>query len=514
MTLPSIDNPSPVSGGEEISLERHMMRGSLWTIALRWCARLTGLISTVILARLLTPADYGLVAIASLIIGPIAIFTQTGQGAALIQHANPTRDHYDSAWTVSVLIGVGAGLAVLALAPITTAYFEEPRAGLIADVLGLRLMLYGLQNIGVVNFQRHLRFQRSFWFNVIPPFVSFVVTIVAAYIFRNYWALVIGIMVEQLTTLVLSYVMDPFRPRFCLSKVREIWSFSIWSLALNVGWYLSGMMDRIAIGSFAGAAGMGRYYVASDIAAAPTQEILQPMFSVLFPVMARAQHDAAKRRQLYLNVLYSAALVCTSTAVGTALVADDLVDLVLGPQWADIKPLIPLFALSWAVAGASGSVFTSFLAIGQPRKAVQLLAFRLLAMALLMFPVAYYFRNLEAVAATRLILALLIAPTLFAVLMKPLDLTIRDFTVTLWRPVTAGLAMTSVVLGINAAFTFNGLLRLIVDIGVGAAIYGAAIFLMWVAIGRPEGPEQLLWKIARKWVTTTSNTFSRAMCCF
>src|SRR5205823_7877077 len=83
----------------ERSLEAHMLHGSMWTIALRWAARIMGLITTILLARLLTPADYGIVTIAVLIVGSVEIFSQTGQNAAVIRHPNATREHYDSAWT-------------------------------------------------------------------------------------------------------------------------------------------------------------------------------------------------------------------------------------------------------------------------------------------------------------------------------------------------------------------------------------------------------------------------------
>ena len=356
---------------KEDSLQRHMVRGSIWTIGVRWSLRLMGLVSTVILARLLTPADYGIVSIASMIVGMVEIMSQTEQDSAIIRHPNPTREHYDSAWTVSLLLGIGLGLVIWALTPITTAYFHEPRARIVVEILAFRTMLAGSQNIGVVNFRRNLQFNKQFWFNVIPSLVSFTVTIVAALILRNYWSLVIGVMSQHVTNFTLSYVMEPYRPRICFSKVREIWSFSIWSLVSNMGAFFSQLSDRIAIGGFAGSAGMGRYYVATDLATSPSSELVGPMVQVLFPVMATVQHDREKRRELYLTVLYWSALICTSTAIGVALVSDDMVDLVLGAKWQDVKPLMPWLALSYGVLGLGSSVFTAFDTIGLPRYSAQ-----------------------------------------------------------------------------------------------------------------------------------------------
>src|SRR5215467_1236019 len=126
---------------DEAALQRHMVRGSAWTIGVRWSLRLLGLVSTIILARLLTPADYGIVSIASMIVGLVEVFSRAGHVSAVIRHPNPTREHYDTAWTVSLLLGLGLGGIIWILTPLTTAYFHEPRATPIVEILAFRTML-------------------------------------------------------------------------------------------------------------------------------------------------------------------------------------------------------------------------------------------------------------------------------------------------------------------------------------------------------------------------------------
>jgi lipopolysaccharide exporter len=475
------------------SAKRHMMRGTAWMLALRWGVRLTGLISTIFLARLLTPADYGIVAIATLVSGTIDVFAEAGQANAIIRHPNPMREHYDSAWTISVMLAFGLALIILAASPLTVLYFHEPQAKLVLEILALRTLLAGFQNVGIVNFQRDLNFRKQFQLSVGSTLIQFVVVMASAVVLRNYWALVIGIISKQVSTVALSYVLEPYRPRLSFSKVPELFSFSFWTLLRNVGGYANNQIDKVAIGGFGGAVAMGRYEVGRDVAASPITEIVGPMVWVLFPVLATVQFDKEKRRELFLTVLSWSALICTSTAVGVALVANDMSDLILGPQWVAVKALIPWLALSYGVVTLTGCVYNAFDALGQAVVSARLQWMRVLALVLATFPVAYYFRNLEAVAIARFWVAVVISPTLFLALSKALDVPMSDFGRVLWRPFVAGIAMAVIVLAVNATIPFTGIFRLLLDVLFGAISFGSSLTILWRISGRPEGPEKELW---------------------
>lgn len=478
---------------EEIGVVRHMARGSMWMISVRWSLRLMGLISTVILARLLTPTDYGIVSLAAMVVGVVGILSEAGQQSALIRHPNPTREHYDAAWTIALIQGLGVALILWVAAPFGSSFFHEPRIEIVVRVLALRSVLWGAGNIGIVDLQRNLQFNRLFWYRVAPTLISFGITIVAAVVLRNYWALVISVMCEEAVSFVLGYWMASYRPRLGMKKLREIWGFSFWVLFTNMGVHFNTLVDRVAVGRFNGVAAMGRYDVATDLATTANEDLVGPMVATLFPVMAKVQNDRVKRRDLYLTALYWTALICTSTTIGVALVADDMVDLLLGPQWQDVKPLMPFIALAHGVLGLSTSVYTALDTIGQPKKSARLQWIRLIGLSLAIFPVAYYFRDLQTIAATRLAVTLLITPTLFYALMEPFDLHLRDILATLWRPWMAGALMAVVVLGINSIIPFTGPLRLFIDVALGAMTYIAALMILWALAGLPEGPERFVW---------------------
>jgi O-antigen/teichoic acid export membrane protein len=488
------------------TLEFHILRGSSWTLAYRWVIRVLGLANVVILARLLTPTDFGIVTIAMIIVGVIEVFGQTGQALALIRHPAPTREHYDSAWTISVFLGLGLGLIIWTSAPFANIYFHEPRAELVIHVVAFKTIISGLENIGVVNFRRDLRFRANFLYNTIPSIVAFIVTLTSAVILRNYWALVVGILSQQVAAIALSYVMESFRPRVSLTKVREIWSFSIWTLIRNIGVNLNAQIDKFVIGGFSGAATMGRYEVATDIATTPTIEINAPMMTALFPIMATVQSDLGRRRELYLRVLYWSALICTSTSVGVALVTSDMVDLLLGHQWIDAKPLIPWLALSVGILALSSSVYSALDVVGQPRVSAQLQWTRLATLAVSISSTIYFVRTAQAVAITRFAVSVAITPTLLMALRSAYELQLRDFISTLWRPVVASVVMTIAVLGSNILIPFTGPLRLAIDIALGSATYAVSLLCMWSLVGAPEGPEAVVWKIFCRVISNMSST--------
>ncbi len=477
-----------------ISLGTQVARGSAWTIAMRWSGRVVGLVSTIALARLLTPADFGVVTIAMIVAGTIEIFRDTGQNLALIRHPAPTRDHYDTAWTISLILGATLSLIIWLSAPVTVLYFHEPRAVAVLHVIAFRTLILGFENVGIVNFWREFRFGSQFAYRSVPSLVSFVIVLASAVVLRNYWALVIGIISQQLVTILLSYVMEPYRPRLSLSKVHEIWSFSVWTLVQSAGSYLNAQIDKFAIGGFSGAATMGRYEVATDVGTSATAEINTPVVATLFPVMAKIQSDHAKRRELYLSVFSWSALICTSTSVGVALVTSDFVDLLLGHQWVDAKPLVPWLALAFGVLGLSSSVYAVFNVIGQPRVSAKLQWTRLAGLFICISPVAYFLHSALALAITRLVVTAAITPTLLLTLARALDLDLRDFWRVLWRPIVASLVMTAAILELNGLISFVGPLRLALDVSAGAASYTASLLAMWLIVGRPSGPESVVWR--------------------
>ncbi|GAA0570174.1 lipopolysaccharide biosynthesis protein [Rhizomicrobium electricum] len=460
--------------------------------------RLIGVVSTIILARLLTPQDFGVVAVAMILVGLFEMLNLTGQSAAIVRHDAPTREHYDSAWTVTLLIGIAIAVAILIAAPFTELYFHEPRAIPVMQCLAFRAVLGGLENIGTVDFSRELRFDRFFIYNVLTKILQFVLTVVLAIMLHSYWALVIGILAGQVSRTILSYVMSPFRPRLSFARTREIWGFSIWTFARSVAMYLQTQVDNIAIGGIAGSAMMGRYTVAKDIAASPTQEIMNPMVAALFPVMSKCRQNPVELRQLYLRMLGWSAIVCLSTGVGVAMVAQDLVAVVLGPKWTDATPLVVWMALNAATAAVLSGTPTLLDVKGMPAMGARIQWSRFAVFTAVVFIVAWTTRSVMAVVETRLIVSALFIPSVIFAVQRATGVPARDYWTAMWRPCAAAAAMALAIFALNAVLPFTGAGRMVLDILVGAATYAGAVLALWHLSGRPEGAEADILTLCRR----------------
>ena len=467
---------------------RDLLHGSLWMVGLRWGLRCLGLVNTFILARLLTPGDFGLVAMAMLVIGLVEVFGQTGQLLALIRYPQPTRAHYDSVWTLTIIIAVVLTAVIWLVAPLAPLYFHEPRATGLIQVLALRTLVGGFENVGVVAFRKNLQFAKEFRYQLLQRVVTVLATVVCAVWLRDYRALAAGILLGRVLSVGMSYLVHPYRPRLCVSRISELLSFSSWMLVVHVGQYFDDNGDQLVVGGVGSLAAMGSYNVASDVATAPTIEVALPVGRALFPVFARISGDTAAMRTAYLDLFASMALIGIAIGGGIALVADDFIQCVLGPQWTAAVPLVRLLAIAGAAYALMHSGLIVLGAVGQARLSAVLTTTRA-AVALLALVAAGLLGSVWTIALVRMLVTLAFIPGIFLALSRVLPVTPADMLARVWRPLAAAVVMAAVVCSIHAAAPAIPPLRLALEVAAGAATYTAAVLGLWRLAGAPAGLE-------------------------
>ena len=217
----SFNVPSRSDDHKPASLTVRTATGAGWIIAWRMTTRVLGLVNTLILVHLLLPADFGLVALATSMSNAVDLFSTIGVEQALIREKHLDRALYDTGFTIKLVRALAVGLVVAAGAAPVAGFYGDPRLRWILLALALGLLLSGLENIRVVDFQRDLAFDKRFQILLLPRIVAVLASISFALIYRNYWALVVGILTNRGMQLVLTYVVRPWLPHMTLRSWRR-----------------------------------------------------------------------------------------------------------------------------------------------------------------------------------------------------------------------------------------------------------------------------------------------------
>ncbi len=280
-----------------------MASGALWMVFFKLLDKSISLLSTVLLARLLLPTDFGVVAMATSFIVMLEALSAFGFDTALIQRQSTSPAHFDTAWTFNVVMGLSIGTLMLALSiPISRFYGVASLVPVICT-LAFASAVQGFENIGVVMFRKELNFAREFRYLLGKRIVVFLVTVPLAIALRSYWALVIGTVAGRINGVALSYLMQSYRPRFSLAARADLFHFSKWMLLFNALGFLKERSSDFVVGRLAGAHALGIFNVSSDLANMPGTELVAPINRAVFPAYARLAHDLDALRAEYLSVM-------------------------------------------------------------------------------------------------------------------------------------------------------------------------------------------------------------------
>ena len=469
-----------------------VFKGALLTVSMRWTDRLIGFVSTLILARLLAPADFGIIAMASLVVGLVDVLLALGVNVALIQNRNATTAHYHTAWTLRLAQSAVAALVVLLVAPRAALYFNDPRIIPVLRFMSIGMLLVGMENIGIITFQKEMRFGLDFRFVFLKRIVGFVTTIVAAWLLRSYWALVIGTLAGRGFGVLLSYHMHPMRPRFSLEKMKEIFSVSQWMLFNSIGNYLNRNLDKILVGRRASAAVIGGYTLADEISAMPSTEVLAPLNRVLFPAFVEAKHDLTELKRLFLLAQGVQSILGISAGVGLALVAHEAVLVLLGEKWLFVAPFVQVLALANVVESITTSGGYVLITMGRLRNAAVIQWFQVIFFAVAVFLV---FPNADAfhIALLRILTVLMgLFVSVWMLIHTLRNVRLLDIARSVLRPLLGTGVMALAVISISEVIQLAPLAELILKIVTGMLTFPTALMLMWWVAGKPEGAESYL----------------------
>jgi O-antigen/teichoic acid export membrane protein len=322
-----------------------------------------------ILARLLTPDDFGLVTIATSAMGLLLGLTNLGILPALVQGQDTGEEHYDAAWTIGLIRAVIIGIILLTAAPFIATIFAEPRAIPIIRVFAIIPIVEALTSIKVAALNRNLLFRPLAFLRIIDASIHAIISIVLAQTF-GVWALVAGMVAGSAAVLVFSYIIAPYRPRLSLNSAaaRSIIRFGRWIFVSGLIALLAGNIMRIVISRQLGTTGLGLYYLATQLAFLPAEIASETFGNVAFPLFSRLKNDIAQATRVFGALFTSMAALLYPVCAFLIVLAPTITREVFGPSWAGTEQVIQVLALVTMVGifgEATGPVLKGF---GQPYK--------------------------------------------------------------------------------------------------------------------------------------------------
>lgn len=467
-----------------------VVRGAFIMVALRFVVRLIGLFSTMVLARLLTPADFGVVGTAAIVTGLFAILQNIGIREGLARLKTVGRDHICTAWTLNLIASAGVTLALIASTPLATTWLTEPKLAQILPMLALTPTLAALGSPGSMTLLRELKFKREFMLGVLQKVFTVAATISWALVIGDYRGLVAGTLSGAVIFLGLTYAIYPYRPTLTLSRWRDFLGFSLWSMVQGGAVYVATTIDEVFVRRLSNTAAFGLYHASRDLSRTLVSEMVAPAATALLPGLAKISDDPVRFSAAVDRVIGVGLIV--AAAVGTLLsgLAQDLIHVLLGEKWMPAATFLNWLAFGVAAQTLAGLHRSITASCGMTHVSALLWVLRAVVMVVVCGLTA------RSGTAEDVALSFAVASIALTALDYQIILSLLGRPTALLRlscgPLLAALAASFALRQMTFADTWPLLLRLPTEGVATVAIYLTLLLAAWWLRGSPHGAEQTL----------------------
>ncbi|PLW81518.1 lipopolysaccharide biosynthesis protein [Kineobactrum sediminis] len=349
------------------NLGRRVISGATFTFIGIVLRTLLTLGSVAVLARLLSPADFGYIAMATVITEFAALFSNFGFSAVLIQRRVITRLQIDTVFWASVMLGITLSFFVFGLSFFASWLYSDPLTGEILRVLCWIFLIEGLAIVPHALLARLMHFQTEFWIQISAMIVRVSVAITFAYLGFGVWSLVAGSIAGSVMSVVLSLLAVPYWPRrrFHLAYLSSTWKTSGSYFGGGLLFYLNMNVDLALIGRQLGATPLGYYQNARSLTDEVRSRIAIPLQRVLFPAFSAIQHDRVRMQDSVMRSARILAAIIFPIGFGLSSVSRELVPILYGDKWLPMIPILTMLGLSIALRGSTAIITPVFNAMNR-----------------------------------------------------------------------------------------------------------------------------------------------------
>lgn len=473
------------------SLQNKVIQGGGWVFLGRAVNAVYKLVRTIILARLLAPNDFGLFGAALLIVSLLETFSQSGLNEALIQQKKDIRVYLDTVWTFQLIRGGVLGVLLFVTAPAIEAFFNAENLTPIIRVLALLQGVKACKNVGLVYFQKDLRFHLNVRYQLINSTLGFVVGIVLAYVLRNVWALVYATLVIDVVSVILSYGVHPYRPRLVFDKYKfhELFYFGKYVYVQTVIVFFLIEGDDMLVGKVLGLTTLGLYKLAYRFSNLMATEVTHTISSVVYPAYAQIQDDATRLSGALLKVLQLTAVISFPLAVLIGGLAFELTVGLVGDKWLPMVPALRMMCVYGMLRSLAASFGPVYRALNRQKPLLMIDLTHLGILALIIYPLTRHYGIWGTAIAITIGMGVTFSLTLLTI-SKMMQIELRRFCEVLLPP----LGFSSIMLAILIILRNNSVLHGYswgwgVRGGLAAGFYGVSVLVYYrrCCVGFYEG---------------------------
>ena len=477
-------------------LGRRIAVGGGLLVGARLVSRAVDVGAMLVLAHLLSPKDFGLVAIAMTVIYVVEATLELPVSQALVSLQSIEPAHYDTAFTLSLLRGLTLGLIVCLISWPFARFYGDARLLPLVCMLCVAPIARGLVSPRLADFSIKLQFAPDFSMEIVGKVVAFVASVTIAVMTRSYWAIAAGTMVAPVAGTITSYVFAPYRPRLSLSAWSSFSGFLGWYTTAQTISALNWQTDRLMLGKLMTKSDLGLFTAANDTATIPVMAFISPINRPLLSAFSMLKDEPQRLVQSYQRSANAIVMLGVPILVGESLLAHPAVRLALGAQWKGAAPLLQWLAISLIPALFALPLSPLAMSFGRTKVFFQRNLFEFcVKLPLVIFGVLKY--GFMGVIIARCISES--ATTIFCMVMvrRLIGLQIHRQLLGPWRTVVSAAAMALVIwFAAPALTTSNSVAPLAAGLGLVVALGGATylfvLWLLWQASGCPAGLEAML----------------------
>ncbi|XAZ22666.1 lipopolysaccharide biosynthesis protein [Sinorhizobium sp. B11] len=484
------------------SVSHRTATASIWTISGKFLARLLDFVSLLVLARLLSPADFGIVAIATSVLVIVEAILDLPLTQALVRIPSPSERMFATAFTLSLMRGTAISLLMIVVAWPMALFYNDPRLFPLVAVISIAPAMRSVISPRMVLFMQRFDFRREFALDLLAKGATLIFSVGVVLATDSYWGLAIGAVAGPTTSTIVSYIFAPMRPRLSLSEWKHFQDMVGWNTVSQVLNSLNWQMDRLMLPRFTSLSTYGAFSVADNLAGIPYQTFVGPLMR---PLMAAFSNVSDRGQQItaYLKATNAIMVVAAPILLVIILLAEPIVRIVVGEKWIVAAPILQWLCIV-SLIGLPTTIMPSLVMVLDKTRYVALRMFAEFAVRAPVTVVGVVMFGLEGALAARVIAAVVAYLVCLVIMQRLIGVSIGAQLYAFVRPLVACVPMVGFLLLVQPVLVAIPLgLELVVVVGfcsIGAlALFWVFSLLLWQAVGRPDGLEAIIVRKIVPW---------------